>query len=364
MASRNHKMIGARILISGLLSLPAISWAENLAQLRSEYQIKRHQLMIQEEKLQSIEHSLSNYQPVASHTQTSMVKKIPNQTKLKEMESLSQQLEEQRVQLQKHRDDLAITETKLLKTLQGQIDQLTANIQGQNVDEEQSRQHGLEIKKLYEEKENISKQIYANVSPVPLNISLDPTQNESELREQIAAVEDLSQHIRTKLKELETLKVQKRKKMFLMKEVAHLLNEEQFFGEKNFSSNSAARRNNGNLSIYSSTVQKGSEDVQTGPSSEDPLAAPGSDPTPTSDVNPQQTDAAAAPTTGESISVDHSFHPRKGIDSVDSQQWVEFSDASSMNDLDHQMDVYRDALKKLSKQKQELNLLLSENARP
>lgn len=219
-----------------------------------------------------------------------IVSKLLLQKKMREAQFVSKELES----LVKNQSVLNQTihqqRNKLLTQIDGEISQLTQNGVTHRPAQLQS------LQKLINEKEQVLFLQHQTLIQVPdFNLSSASQSGKDELVEKLLVVEDLQKNMKQKITFMKDELSEEQSREFLRNEVAHFLDEENFFGEQSFISSGLNRKENTN-NLAAQALQK---DTSKAIPRDQPVTP---EATPSSTSNPSTTDGSA-PTTDAPIEV-------------------------------------------------------------
>lgn len=219
-----------------------------------------------------------------------IVSKLLLQKKMREAQFVSKELES----LVKNQSVLNQTihqqRNKLLTQIDGEISQLTQNGVTHRPAQLQS------LQKLINEKEHILLLQHQTLIQVPdFNLSSASQSGKDELVEKLLVVEDLQKNMKQKITFMKDELSEEQSREFLRNEVAHFLDEENFFGEQSFISSGLNRKENAN-NLAAQALQK---DTSKAIPTDQPVTP---EATPPSTSNPSPTDGSA-PTTDATTEV-------------------------------------------------------------
>lgn len=234
-------------------------------------------------------------------TGTGIVSKLVLQKKLREAQTVSKDLENLVKKHAQLTQELRKERSKLLREIDIQIQTLSADKSTRKLPELQ------QLQKLIGEKDQLLALQQKELLEIPeFNLS-SPQNDREDLIEKLQVVEDLKKNMEQKIAFLKDEISEERSKEFLRNEVAHFIDEENFFGEQSFISNGLNRKDSGkNLSALALKKEAAADNnnipATTPTTPTQPASAPTTNPSTTTPTTDPATTTPTVQVSSESTS--------------------------------------------------------------
>lgn len=220
-----------------------------------------------------------------------IVSKLVLQKKLREAQIVSKDLENLVKNHAQLTQELRKERSKLLREIDGQIQNLTANKNSRKLPELQ------QLQKLIGEKDQLLALQQRELLEIPeFNLS-SPMNDRDDLAEKLQVVEDLKRNMQQKIAFLKDELSEQRSKEFLRNEVSHFIDEENFFGEQSFISNGLNRKDNSKNINALALKKDAAADTNTPATVPTTPTQPSTTPTTPSTTTPTTADSTTTQTT-------------------------------------------------------------------
>lgn len=207
---------------------------QKIAQIeKSQYS---HQSDIQKTRV-LLDEKTAEIERIKIEAHRGIVSKILIQKKLKEAEAITNDLETLTNQLEQIQSNLASLRSELLDNIDVEIAALTKNKDSHQ--ETQLRR----LQELVKEKDRLLAQQKSKSSGYAyFNLHTESNPEKEDLIEKLQVIEDLEKNMRQKVAMIQSEIKEEQSSEFLRREIAHFIDEENFFGEQSFIANGLNRK--------------------------------------------------------------------------------------------------------------------------
>lgn len=258
------------VLALAFLSLSTFAKAsddirQKIAQIeKSQYS---HQADIQKTRI-LLDEKTAEIERIKIEAHRGIVSKILIQKKLKEAEAITNDLETLTNQQEQMQANLANLRSELLDNIDVEIAALTKNKDAHQ--ETQLRR----LQELVREKDRLLAQQKSKSSGYAyFNLHTESNPEKEDLIEKLQVIEDLEKNMRQKIAMIQNEIKEERSSEFLRREIAHFIDEENFFGEQSFIANGLNRKESA-LSLNATALTKSDNPTTNTPTNQPVDASP------------------------------------------------------------------------------------------